>query len=101
MFDPVIEPAQRQHGAVDEGHRLRQALEPRRDPGAVLLGEFAGLLQAAARRQGQHHFAGGGMDAQRVTARLAIAAQLHEVNLAAELDRDDRRFADPARKQGA
>ena len=40
------------------GAGSRQPVEPRRDPAAVLLGEFARLLQAAARRHGEHALRG-------------------------------------------
>src|SRR5665647_2893904 len=52
MRDAVFDAAQRNHGAVREGRRFGQPAEPRRDPAAVLLREFARLLQAAARRHG-------------------------------------------------
>ena len=99
MHDAVIDAAQRNHRAVREWRRLRQPAEPRRDPAAVLLGEFARLLQAAARRHGEHDFAGGGMDAQRVAARLPVAAHAHQIDLAIEGDADRRRLARPAVEQ--
>ena len=98
MDDGVIGPAQRHNRAIGKGHRLRQSLQPRRDPGGMLMGEFARLFQAAARRQCQHHFAAGGMNAQRIAARLRVAAKLDEINLAAELDGEDRGLAGAAGK---
>src|SRR5674476_1051150 len=56
MRDAVFDAAQRNRDAVREGRRFGQPAEPRRDPAAVLLREFARLLQAAARRHGEHHF---------------------------------------------
>ena len=69
MHDAMLDAAQRQHRAVGEGRRLRQTAQPRRDPAAVLLRERLGLADAAARRHGEDHFAGRGMNAQRVAAR--------------------------------
>src|SRR5262249_5612176 len=66
--------AQRPLDAVRERRRCRQALEPRRNPAAVLLRELFRLLEAAARRHGENHVAGGGVDAQRIASRLAMTA---------------------------
>jgi len=83
---------------MTEGRRLRQALQPRRDPGAVLLREFGGLLDAAARRHRNHDFAGGGMNAQRVAARARVTAQTHLIDLAPEHDGDRHRLAGAAKE---
>ena len=96
MHDTVIDAAQRNHGAVGEGRRRRQPVEPRRDPAAMLLGEFARLPQAAARRHGEHDFTRDGMDAQRVAPRLPVAAHTHQIDLTVEHDADRWRFARPA-----
>src|SRR5262249_39326414 len=67
--------AQRYLDPMRERRRLRQALEPRRDPAAVLLRELFRLLEAAARRHGENHLARGGVDAQRIASGLAMTAQ--------------------------
>src|SRR5262249_58889803 len=79
----------------------RQALGPRRDPAAVLLGELLRLLEAAARRHGENHLARGGVDAQRIASGLAMAAQAHEVNRFVEDDLNDRGLARTAIEQRA
>jgi len=93
--------AQRQLDAVRERRRGRQALEPRRDPAAVLLRELFRLLEAAARRHGENHVAGGGVDAQRIASRLAMTAQAHEINRFVENDLNDRGLARTAIEQRA
>src|SRR5262245_66013623 len=72
--------AQRYLNPGRERRRLRQALEPRRDPAAVLLRELLRLLEAAARRHGENHLARGGVDEQRIASGLAMTAQAHEMN---------------------
>ena len=86
VHDAVIDAAQRDHGAMRERRRYGQPAEPRRDPAAMFLGEFARLLQAAARRHGEHDFARDGMDAQRVAPRLPMAAHAHQIDFAIEDD---------------
>ena len=75
MLDPVADATQRQERAVRKRHGVRQPPQPRRDPGAVLLRKFSRLPHAAARRHRKHDLAAGGMDAQRIAARLAVAAK--------------------------
>ena len=98
MHDAVVDAAQRQHRAMGKGRSVGQPLQPRRDPGAVFLRECTRLLQTAARRHGEHHLARDGMDAQRVAARLPVAAQAHQKDLAVEIDRDGRRLAGAAKQ---
>ena len=81
------------------GAALRQPPEPRRDPAAVLLRELARLLQRAARRNGEHHFARRRLDAQRIAARLPVPAHAHEIDRAVEDDLDRLRLTWPAIKQ--
>ena len=71
--------AQRQFRSVRERRGLRQSAEARGDPAAVLLGEFARLAQAAARRHREHRFARHRDDAQRIAARLAMTAHANEI----------------------
>src|SRR6266511_1929933 len=85
--------AQRHVHAMRERRQLRQPLEPRGDPAAVLLREFFCFLDAAARRHGEDHFACGSVDAQRVAARLAMTAHAHEIDRLVENDLDDRGLA--------
>jgi hypothetical protein len=91
--------AQRHLHPVRERGRLRQTLEPRRDPAAVLLGEFLCFPHAAARRHGENHLARGRVDTQRVAAGLAMAAQPHEIDRLVENDLYDRGLARTAIKQ--
>ena len=90
MRDAMGDPAQRDLDPVGEWRRLRQPLEPRRNPSAVLLREIACLLETAARRNGQHHPAQRRIDAQRIAAGLTMAAQMHEIDRAVEDDLDRR-----------
>src|SRR5262249_21312325 len=99
--DAVGVTPQRYLNSVGKGRRRRQALEPRRDPAAVLLRELFRLLEAAARRHGENHLAGGGVDAQRVASRLAMTPQAHEINRFVENDLNDRGLARTAIEQRA
>src|SRR5262249_60892311 len=91
--DAVGFTAQRYLDPMLERRRLRQALEPRRDPAPVLLRELFRLLEAAARRHGENHLARGGVDAQRIASGLAMTAQAYEVNRFVEDDLNDRGLA--------
>ena len=99
--DAVRDAAQRHDRAVRERRRLRQAMQPRRDPAAVLLRECLRLLQAAARRHGEHDLARRGLDAQRVAARLPVPAQPDEIDRLVEDDLDRLRFGRTAIEQRA
>ena len=88
MHDAMRHAAQRHLGAMRKRRRLRQPLQPRRDPAAMLLRELVRLLHAAARRHGEHDFARGGIDAQRVAARLPVPAQPDEIDRLVENDLD-------------
>src|SRR5665213_3672001 len=55
----------------------------------------------AARRHGEHDFAGGGLDAQGVTPRLPVTPHAHQIDLAVEGDADRRRLARPSVKKRA
>src|SRR4029077_4694516 len=101
MLDAVFAAAQRQHGTVCKRSRGGEPLEPCPDPGTVFLGEIFRLFHAAARRHGEHDFASCGVYAKRVAARLPMPAHVHEINLAVEMNRDRRRLAGAAKKQGA
>ena len=101
MHDAMRHAAQRHFDPVRKGRRLRQPLEPRRDPTAVLLREFLRLLHAAARRHGENHLARRRIDAQRVAPRLAMAAQTHEIDSPVENDLDNRGLARSTIKQCA
>src|SRR5262249_55392019 len=101
MDDAMRLPAQRHFEAVGERRRLRQPLEPRRNPAAVLLRELFGFLYAAARRHGEDHLARRRIDAQRVTSRLAMTAQPHRIDRLVENDLDDRGLAWPTVKERA
>ncbi len=90
MHDAVGHTAQRHLGPMREWRRFRQPLEPRRDPAAVLLGEFLRFLQAAARRHGENHFARGCVDAQGVAPRLSVPSQSYEIDGLVENDLDGR-----------
>jgi hypothetical protein len=93
MHDAMRDAAQRNLDAMHEGRRFRQALEPRRDPSAVLLREVSGFPHDAARRHGEHDLARGGIDAQRVAARLAVPAQAHQEDRFVENDFQRRWFS--------
>src|SRR5262249_33997480 len=97
----VADAAQRHTRAVGERHRLRQTVEPRCDPAAVFLGKLPGLAETAARRHGEDHFAGGGMNAQRVAPRLAMPPHPHWKCRAVEHDLKGLRFTRTAVEQGA
>ena len=99
MRDPVRHAAQRNHDPVGERHRLRQPAKPRRDPAAVLLRERARFFQRAARRNREDHFAGRGLDAQRITARLPVPPHAHEIDRPIEDDFDRLRLTRPTIKQ--
>ena len=99
VHDAVRFAAQRHHGAIGEGHGFRQPAEPRRDPTAVLLGEFARVLERAARRDGEDHLPGRRLDAQGVAPRLAVPAQLHEIDRSVENDLDRPRLSRAAIEQ--
>ena len=101
MHDAVLDAAQRQHRAVGERSRLRQTAQPRRDPAAVLLRELLGLADAAAGRHGEDDLAGRSMNAERVAARLTMAADAHRIDRLIEDDLDRLRFARTAIEQGA
>jgi hypothetical protein len=93
MHDPMHHATQRQLGGMRERHRLGHSLEARGNPGTVLLGEFLRLPHAAARGHGEHHLARGGVDAQGVAARLAMASHADEIDRPLEHDLHDRRLA--------
>ena len=101
MHDAMRRAAQRHLHPVRERRRLRQPLEPRRDPAAVLLRELFRLLHAAARRHGENHLARGGIDAQGVASRLAMPPQAHEIDGSVENDLHDRGLARTAIEQCA
>src|SRR3974390_1166769 len=88
MGDAVIDPAQRDDGALREGRGLRQVVEPRSDPSAVFLGKFPRLLKAAARRHGEHDVTRDRIDAQRVALRLPVPAHPHQTDLTLAYDAD-------------
>jgi len=90
-----------QHRAVGERSCFRQTAQPRRDPAAVLLRELLGLADAAARRHGEDDLASRRVNAQRIAAGLAVAADAHRIDRLIEDDLDRLRFARTAIKQGA
>src|SRR3569833_3219482 len=67
----------------------------------MFLGKFTRLLDAAARREREHHFAARRLDAQGVAPRLGVALELHRDHLLFEGDSDHRRLAGAAHEQGA
>ena len=87
--------AQWHDGAVLKGLRLGQAVQPRCDPAAVLLGEFLCFPQTAARRHGQHDLAGRRLDPERVAARLPVAPHPHQIDILVVDDLDRLRFGRP------
>src|SRR5580692_2748843 len=101
VCDAVRYAAQRHHDAVGERRRLRQPPEPCGDPAAVLLRERARFLQRAARRDRQNDFARVRLDAQCVAPRLAVPAQLHQINRSVEDDLDRLRLTRATIKQRA
>src|SRR5690349_24668065 len=88
--DAMCQTAKGHLAAMCEWRRLGQPPEPRRDPCAVPLREVTGIPQAATRRDGQHHLARRGVDAQRVAPRLFMPAQAHQEHGTVE-DNFDRR----------
>jgi hypothetical protein len=80
MDDAMRHAAQQNHAAMGEGRRLRETSETRADPGGVLVGEGLGFLEAAARRQSEHDFARGRVDAQRIAPRLTMTADTNQIN---------------------
>ena len=98
MRDRVHDTTQWNFGAVFEWRCSRQPVEPRRDPGTVLLRELTGFPKAAARRHGQDRFAGDGDDAQRIPAGLAMATQANQMDSAIAIDLDSLRFGRTAVK---
>src|SRR5579872_3940555 len=101
VHDPMIDAAQRQSCAIGERGRLRQAAEPSRDPGTLLLRKVARLFQAPARRHRKQHFARGRMDTQCVAPRPPVTAHAHRIDRLVEGDVDRQRLARPAIKQSA
>jgi hypothetical protein len=101
VLDVVLDAAHRHDGAVREHDCRGQPAEPRRDPAAVLLREGARLLEAAARRDGEHDLARRGLDAQGVTPRLRVAAHAHRIDRAIERDLDRLRLGRTAEEQRA
>src|SRR5262245_15789636 len=80
VHDAVRHATQGHLDAMRERRRLGQSLEPRRNPTAVRAREIARFLQAATRRDSEHHIARRGVDAQRIAASLPVPAQLHEID---------------------
>ena len=75
VHDAMAQVAQRQDRAVNEGNDLGQPSQAGRDPAAVLLGELLRLVHAAARRNGENHFARGGIDGPDIASiglRIAV-----------------------------
>src|SRR5262249_16160643 len=68
--DAVGPTTQRSFDPVRKRRRLGQPLEAGGDPAAVLLGEVARFLETAARRNGEHDFTRGRVDAKGIAARL-------------------------------
>ena len=101
VHDRMGDAPQRQFRAVREWRGLRQPAEAGGDPGAMLLGKFARLTQAAARRHGEHRLARHRDDAQRVTPRLAMAAQPNEIDGVFANDFDRRRLGGTTIEQRA
>src|SRR5271154_1044037 len=91
--------AHRHDEARYEGGGLRQPSKPRRDPAAVLVGEFARLLERAARRDRQDDFARRRLDAQRVAARPAKPAEQYEIDGVIEGDFDGKRLGSATIKE--
>src|SRR5262249_13837444 len=87
VLDTMLMAAQWKYGPVRKGRGSGRPLEPRRDPGAMFLGEFFRLFHAAAQRHGEHHASTRGVNAKRVAPRLPMTPHLHKVNLAIEVDR--------------
>ena len=83
-------------GAGSGRRPSRAAIQP-----PCFCGEFARLLQAAARRHGEHDFTRHRMDAQRIAPRLPMPAHAHQIDFALESNADRRRLARPAIKQRA
>ncbi len=74
MHDAMRLPTQGNDRAMGEGFSLRQMIETRCDPAAVLLREILRFLQAAARRHRQHDLAGRGLECAAYTGAPGGAA---------------------------
>src|SRR3982074_1510649 len=101
MYDAVRLTAQRHLHPMRERRGLRQALEPRRDPAAVLLCELFCFPHAAAWRHRKNHLARRRIDAQRVAACLAMTSQAHQIDRFVKDDLHDRGLARTAIQQRA
>src|SRR4029453_11791864 len=101
MVDAVFAPPQRQECAMVKRCGAGQPAQPGCDPGTVLLSEFLGVLDAAARRHREHDFAAGYKNAKGETAPLPMAAQADRMNFPVASDCNGGRLAGPAIKQGA
>src|SRR5215472_14030771 len=98
MDNTVHDPTQRHVRSMLKGSGLRQALEPRRNPAAMVLRELFCLAQAPARRHCEHNFARGCVDAERVASRLPVATHANEIDRFVENHLNDRGFAWPSVK---
>ena len=101
MHDSMRHIAQRQLDSLRERHRLRQALQPRRDPAAVAFREGLGLAQRSAQRHGEHDRAGCRLHAQRIAPRPTVPAQLDRIDRAVECDLDRLRLDGAAEQKRA
>ena len=99
MHDAMRLAAQRHLHPMRERRGLRQALEPRRDPAAMLLREFLCFPHAAAGRHGENDLARRRVDAQRVAACLAMTAQAHQIDRFVKNDLHGRGLARTAIQQ--
>src|SRR5437588_4603218 len=97
--NPVRLAAQRHYRPVSEGRCLRQATEAGRNPGAMLLGKVARVLERAAGRNREHDFARRRLNTQGVTSRLTVPTDADRKDRAVESDLDPRRLARAAKKQ--
>ena len=98
--DPVRLAAQGNGCSMCEGRRFRQPVQPRRDPAAMLLRKLLGFPQISARRHGQHDFPRRGLNAERVTARLAVPAHADEIDRLVKNDLERLRLGRAAIKKG-
>ena len=91
MHDPVIDAAQRHHGARLEGDGLRQPRKSRSDPCGVAFGKLARRLERGARGNRQQHIAGRRSNPEREATRRGHALERDTINLPVVGDVEMRR----------
>lgn len=92
-MDDFVRHTSKRHGRAGcKRCRFRQASEARRDPRAMTLREVTGVSEISSRRHGENGLTCARMDAQCVSARPAMAAELNGIDGRADFDHEGARF---------